>query len=151
MVLIKLSDIVWPCIESIEIEINFMPPRSKIRGHLVFFLLCIIPPFWHFVNLSETLILLITFEQWKLELWYFTWLLLVARPFSGYQNFWFFLLQPFHGNQDFFLLVTLTLEYGLLFEKTLTFLITFEKWVLVLELWYFTYFLVVRSFCWYLI
>ena len=46
----------------------FMPPKSKIGGHIVFFPVC------HSVLLSETLTLLITFEQWVLELWFFTWI-----------------------------------------------------------------------------
>ena len=29
-----------------------------------------------------------TFEQWVLELWYFTWILPVIRPFCGYHYFW---------------------------------------------------------------
>ena len=44
-----------------------MPPRSKIGG--ILFLSCL--SFCHFVLLSETLTLLITFEQWVLELWIF--------------------------------------------------------------------------------
>ena len=32
----------------------------------------------------KTLTLLITFEQWVLELWYFTWVFFVMRPFCGY-------------------------------------------------------------------
>ena len=42
--------------------------------------------FRHFVILSETLTLLIT-EPWVLELWYFTWVFLVIRPFRGYHYF----------------------------------------------------------------
>ena len=57
----------------------FMPPRSKIRG-ILFLSFC------HSV-LSETLTLLITFEQWMLELWYFTWIFPVIRPFHGYHYF----------------------------------------------------------------
>ena len=60
---------------------NFvMPPRSKI----VILSFCI---FRHSVLLSETLTLLITFEQWVLELWYFTWIFSVIRPFRGYHYF----------------------------------------------------------------
>ena len=40
----------------------FMPPRSKIGGHIVF-VLSVILSFCHSVLLSETLTLLITFEQ----------------------------------------------------------------------------------------
>ena len=36
---------------------------------------------------SETLILLIIFEQWVLELWYFIWIFPVIRPFRGYPYF----------------------------------------------------------------
>ena len=61
----------------------FMPPKSKIGGHIVFVL-----SVDHFVILSETLTLLITFEQWMLEFWYFTWVFLVVRPFRGYHYFW---------------------------------------------------------------
>ena len=79
---------------------------------------------------SETLIVLITFEQWVLELWYFTWIFLVIRLFREYH---------------YFLPVTLTLEFDPFILKTLILLITFEQWVL--ELWYFTWvFLVMRPF-----
>ena len=81
----------------------------------------------------KTLTLLITFEQWVLELWYFTWVFLVIRPFSGYHYFW-----------------PCDLDLGVWpnFLKTLTLLITFEQWLL--ELWYFTWvFLVIRPSCGY--
>ena len=42
-------------------------------------------PVCHSVFLSETL--LITFEQWLLELWYFTWIFPVIRTFRGYHYF----------------------------------------------------------------
>ena len=35
----------------------------------------------------KTLTLQITFEQWVLELWYFTWVFLVIRPFCWYHYF----------------------------------------------------------------
>ena len=54
----------------------FMPRRS--RG--ILFL-----SFSHSVLLSETL--LVTFEQWVLELWYFTWIFPVIRPFHGFHYF----------------------------------------------------------------
>ena len=67
---------------------NFvMPPRSKIGGHIVFVLSVILPSFCHSVLLSETLTLLITFEQWVLELWYFTWIFSVIRSFRRYHYF----------------------------------------------------------------
>ena len=59
----------------------FMPPRMKIGGAYCFCSVC------HSVLLSETLTLLITFEQWVLELWYFTWIFPVLRPFRGYHYF----------------------------------------------------------------
>ena len=72
----------------------FMPPRSKIGGHIVFVLSVILSfchsvilSFCNSVLLSETLTLLITFEQWVLELWFFTWVFLVIRPFRGYHYF----------------------------------------------------------------
>ena len=36
----------------------------------------------------KTLTLLITFEQWVPELWYFIWVFLVIIPFHGYHYFW---------------------------------------------------------------
>ena len=50
----------------------------------------------------KTLTLLITFEQWVLELWYFTRIFPVIRPFRGYHYF-----DP----------VTLTLEFDPFFEN----------------------------------
>ena len=73
----------------------FYPPED--RGRIVFVLSVI---------LSETFTLLITFEEWALELWYFTWVFLVTIPFSGYKHF-----EP----------VALTLEMGLLFDLVYNF------------------------------
>ena len=42
---------------------------------------------WSLTNFLKTLALLITFEQWVLELWYFTWIFPVIRPFRGYHYF----------------------------------------------------------------
>ena len=42
---------------------------------------------WSLTHFLKTLTLLITFEQWVLELWYFTWVFLVIRPFRGYHYF----------------------------------------------------------------
>ena len=42
---------------------------------------------WSLTHFLKTLTLLITFEQWMLELWYFTWVFLVIRPFRGYHYF----------------------------------------------------------------
>ena len=57
---------------------------------------------WSLTHLKKTITLLITFEQWVLELWYFTWVFLVIRPFRGLHYF-----DP----------VTLTLEFGPFFEN----------------------------------
>ena len=43
---------------------------------------------WSLTYLLKTLTLLINFKQRVLELWYFTWVLLLARPFRVYQQFW---------------------------------------------------------------
>ena len=100
-------------------QYNFLlPPRSKIGGWGAYWFLSLSFPksVWNF-NLA----LVIIFEDWKLGLWYFTWVFLVARSFLGYQHFY-----P----------VTLTSEFDLFF-KNKTLLIFFEQWLL--ELWYFTW------------
>ena len=43
---------------------------------------------WRLTYFLKTLTLWISFEQWVLELWYYTWVFLVIRPFSGYHYFW---------------------------------------------------------------
>ena len=82
-----------------------MPPRLRIRRHIVFVLSVIMyVKFHNSVILSETLTLLlvITFEQWALELWYFPWAFLVTRPFLGTKIFY-----P----------MTLTFEFDLFFKN----------------------------------
>ena len=173
------------CIQCIFINTVFMPPRSKIGGHIVFVLSVILSfchsvilsfcnsvilSFCHFVLLSETLTLLITFEQWVLELWYFTWVFLVMRPlfftlwpwpwsltnFCLANNFWTVSAGALIFNMSIpcdetFLWMPLFLSlwpwpWSLThFLKTLTLLITSEQWVL--ELWYFKWvFFVMRPF-----
>ena len=95
----------------------FMSPRSRIGGrrHIVIFCHSVTLSSCHSVLHSETLTLLIIFEQWVLELWYpcdksFPWASTFFNP------------QPWPWNLIYFL-------------KTLTLLITFEHGVL--ELWYF--------------
>ena len=61
---------------------------------------------WSLTHFLKTLTLLITFEQWVLELWYFTWVFLVLRSFRRYHYFY---------------TVTLTLEFDPFLKKTLTF------------------------------
>ena len=70
------------------------------------------------LEIIETLTLFTTFEQWVLELWYFTWVFLVIRPFRVYH--YFFTLWPWPWILIYFL-------------KTLTLLITFEQWELELS------------------
>ena len=100
----------------------FMPQRSKIGGHIVLSLNL------EFDTFLETLTLLITFEQWVLELWYFTWVFLVIRPFRGYHYF-----------------LSCDLDLGDPFFENFNLVITFEKLVL-----YCTWeFLVTESSYWY--
>ena len=67
----------------------FLCPRDRRSGGILF-LSCL--SFRHSIILSETLTLLITFEQWVLALWYFKWVFLVIRPSRGYH--YFFTLWP---------------------------------------------------------
>ena len=60
---------------------NFYAPEVEDRGAYCFCPVC------HSVLLSETLTLQINFEQWALDLWYFTWVFLVIRPFHGFHYF----------------------------------------------------------------
>ena len=71
----------------------FLCPRDRRSGGILFlsclsFCHSVILSFCRSVFLSETLTLLIIFEQWVLELWYFIWVFLVLRPFRGYHYFW---------------------------------------------------------------
>ena len=84
---------------------------------------------WSLTHSLKTLTLLITFEQWVLELWYFTWVFLVIRPFRGYHNF---------------LPCDLDLGVDPFFEN---FNLGYNFWTVSAELWYFTWvFLVLRPF-----
>ena len=103
---------------------EFLCPRDR-RSWGILFLSCL--SFCHSVLFFETLTLLITFEQWVLELWYFTWIFSVVRPFRG--NHIFFNLWPWPWILTHFL-------------KTLILLIIFEQWVL--ELLYFTCVFIVK-------
>ena len=55
---------------------------------------------WSLTHFKKTLTLLITFEQWVLELWYFTWVSLVIKPFRGYH--YFFTLWPWPESLTYF-------------------------------------------------
>ena len=68
----------------------FYAPEIEDQVHIVFVLSFILSFCNSVINsglLSETLTLLITFEQWVLELWFFTWVFPVIRPFVGYHYF----------------------------------------------------------------
>ena len=103
----------------------FLCPRDRRSGGILF-LSCL--PFCHSVLLSETLTLLITFEHWVLELWYFTWIFNETRPSVGNQQF--FTLWPWLWSLSFFL-------------KILTLRRTFDLWVL--EFNHFTWIFVVAK------
>ena len=51
------------------------------RGYHYFYL-TLWPWPWSLTHFLKTLTLWVTFEQWVPELWYFTWVFLVIRPFS---------------------------------------------------------------------
>ena len=42
---------------------------------------------WSLTQFLKALTLLITFKQWVLELWYFTWIYTGIRPYRGYHYF----------------------------------------------------------------
>ena len=60
-------------------------PCNKTFPWVPFFLSCDLT--LEFDPFLKPLNLLITFEQWLLELWYFTWVSFVIRPFRGYHLF----------------------------------------------------------------
>ena len=66
---------------------DICPRDQRLGGGAYCFVLCHSVIVCHSVLLFETLTLLITFEQCVLELWYFTWVFLVTRPFRGYHYF----------------------------------------------------------------
>ena len=90
---------VWPIFENSNLANNFWTVSARaLIFHMniswyktfswvpLFFTLWLWP--WSLTHFLKTLTLLITFEQWVLELRYFTWVFLVVRPFSGYHYFW---------------------------------------------------------------
>ena len=74
---------------------------------------------WSLTYFLKTLTLLIIFEQWLLDRWYFTWVILVTRPFRVYHYFW---------PCDLDLWV-----WRIFFYKQLTFVITSKQYVLELS------------------
>ena len=119
---------VWPIFENFNLANNFWTVSARA---LIFHMsILVIRPFlwiplyltlwpwpWSLTYFLKTYTLRISFEQWVLELWYFTWVFLVMRPL-------FLTLWPWPWSLTHFL-------------KTLTLLITFEQWVP--EVWYFTW------------
>ena len=47
------------------------------------------PWLWGLTHFLKTLTLPINFERWVLDMWYFTWVFLEIRPFSGFIIFFF--------------------------------------------------------------
>ena len=62
----------------------FLCPQYRRSGGILFLSWL---SFCHSVLLFKTLMSLITFEQWVLELWNLTWIFPVIRPFRGYHYF----------------------------------------------------------------
>ena len=90
---------VWPFFKNFNLSNNFWTVSARtLIFHMsiscdktflwlpLFFTLWPWP--WSLIHFLKTLTLLITFEQWLLDLWYFTWVFLVIRPFLGYHYFW---------------------------------------------------------------
>ena len=76
-----------------------MPLRPMIGG--ILFLSCL--SFCHSIILSETFTLIITFEQWVLKLWYYTWVFRLTSVSRWNQHFFtltfeFFISQKFSLN-----------------------------------------------------
>ena len=145
----------WPC--SFKLLLLCLRDRRSVAN-------CFCPLWFVILSSSENLTLLITFEQYVLELWYFTWVIIVTRPFRTYQ--YFFTLWPWPWSLTYFkknflynfwtvsaralLFITSTLVTRpfsfftlwpwpcsiTLILKRLILLIIFEQWGL--ELWYFT-------------
>ena len=55
----------------------------SFRGHQHFYHVILTLKFY-----KKVINLLITFEQWVLKLWYFTWVFYETRPFRGYRQIW---------------------------------------------------------------
>ena len=78
---------VWPFFENFNLVKNFWTVSARA---LIFHknILCVKTSLltWplSLTHFLKTLTLLITFEQWVLELWNFTWVFLVIRPFCWY-------------------------------------------------------------------
>ena len=114
-------------------NLSFYAPEIEDRGAYCFCPVC------HSVILSETLTLLITFEQRMLELWYFTWVFLVIRPFCGYHYFLpcdLYLGVPFFENFNLSYNFWTVGARALIFPMSIPFVKTFFSWVpLFFTLW----------------
>ena len=142
------------------LELDILHKYSLWQGHSmgtnIFYLVTLT-----LICLLKTLTLVITFEQWMLELWYFTGVFLVTRPFRCYQHFLPLEFNLFSKNSNlannFWIVITLILhmniscdkvfQYILIFltlwpwpwrlayfVKTWTFLITFQQRVFIFHL-----------------
>ena len=91
----------------------------------VLFLSCL--SFCDSVNLSEFLTFLITFEQWKLELWYFTWVFLCYKNSPSVPTFFNLWTWPWSLAYFFNTLTLITFDMLELFYITWIFLVYLQK------------------------
>ena len=98
---------VWPTLKNFNFPYNFWTVSARALIFIkstpcdsAFQFLTLWPWPYTLTYILKRLNVLITFEQWGL--WYFTWVIILTRPFCGYNRF-----DP----------VILTLEFGLLFEN----------------------------------
>ena len=81
----NLANTFWT-VSARALKVHLSIPHAKTFLWVpTFFILWSWP--WSLTHFLTTLTLLITFEQWVLELWYFTWIFPVIRPFCGYHYF----------------------------------------------------------------
>ena len=89
----------WPIFESFNLANNFWTVSARalifhmnIPCDMTFLWIPVWLTLWpwpqSFTYFFKTLILLITFEFWVLELWYFTWIFFLMRSFCTYFIFW---------------------------------------------------------------
>ena len=79
---LNLANNFWTVI-AIDVIFHMNIPCDKTFPWVPLFF-TLVPWPWSFTLFLKTLTLLITFEQWVLELWHFTWVFLVMRPFCWY-------------------------------------------------------------------
>ena len=61
---------------------------TSFRGHQHFLPCDLDLEVWPTCIYNKAITLLITFEQWVLKLWYFTWVFYETRLFRGYRQIW---------------------------------------------------------------